>query len=188
MTAITQKSVLAARLMTLFMVAGCAIGISSSKPPPFWVSSPSSTKPPTVSNPPVIMGRHAYDTRLILDLSDRVAYVYYRNQLTASYRVAIGQKGWQTPIGQFRIRQMISHPAWQHPLTHEVFPPGKNNPLGDRWIGFTADESMQLGFHGTQDEQLIGQAVSHGCVRMRNRDVRDLYDRVSLGTLVVVRP
>ena len=188
MTAIAQKSVLAGRLMTLFMAAGCAIAIGSSRTSPFWVPSQPSANAPATANPPVIMGRHAYDTRLTLDLSDRVIYVYFHNRLTASYRVAIGQKGWETPIGQFRIRQMISHPAWQHPLTHEVFPPGENNPLGDRWIGFTADQSMQLGFHGTQDEQLIGQAVSHGCVRMKNRDVRDLYDRVSLGTLVVVRP
>jgi L,D-transpeptidase ErfK/SrfK len=133
-------------------------------------------------------GDRAYDTRLTVDLSDRVVYVHHKDQLTASYRLAIGQPHWETPSGTFRVRQMVKNPTWQHPLTDEVFPPGDANPLGDRWVGFAADEQMKLGFHGTKDEHLIGKAVSHGCLRMRNRDVRSLFDQVSIGTEVTVRP
>jgi L,D-transpeptidase ErfK/SrfK len=123
-----------------------------------------------------------------VDLSDRVVYVHRNDKLTASYRLAIGQPHWETPSGTFRVRQMVKNPTWQHPLTDEVFPPGDANPLGDRWVGFAADEQMKLGFHGTKDEHLIGKAVSHGCLRMRNRDVRSLFDQVSIGTEVTVRP
>jgi len=133
-------------------------------------------------------GDRAYDTQVVVDLSDRVVYVYREQKILSSYRIAIGQRGWETPIGTFRVRQMLKNPAWQHPITDEVFPPGDLNPLGDRWVGFAADEHMKLGFHGTKDEKLIGQAVSHGCLRMKNREVRLLFDQVSIGTIVTVRP
>jgi lipoprotein-anchoring transpeptidase ErfK/SrfK len=83
---------------------------------------------------------------------------------------------------------MVKNPIWQHPITDEIFPPGAVNPLGARWIGFAADEHMKLGFHGTTGESSIGQAVSHGCLRMKNRDVTALFSQVSLGTVVTVRP
>ena len=66
--------------------------------------------------------------------------------------------------------------------------PGPDNPLGDRWIGFTTAYGWTIGFHGTPQPELLGQAVSHGCVRMRNRDVVDLYRRVDIGTPVIVEP
>ncbi len=133
-------------------------------------------------------GDRAKDTSLTVDLSDRTVYLYRNQILTASYRVAVGQPGWETPVGSFRIRQMVKNPVWQHPITDEVFPPGDLNPLGDRWIGFTADQHMKLGFHGTTGESSIGQAVSHGCLRMKNRDVTALFSQVSIGTVVTVRP
>ncbi len=65
-------------------------------------------------------------------------------------------------------------------------PPGPNNPLGMRWIGFTSAHGWQVGFHGTAKTSVLGQAVSHGCVRMSNPDVVEVYSRVTLGTVVVV--
>lgn len=44
------------------------------------------------------------------------------------------------------------------------------------------------GFHGTTNESLIGQAVSHGCVRMRNDDIRALFEKIEVGTRVIVQP
>ncbi|WP_448572469.1 L,D-transpeptidase, partial [Trichothermofontia sp.] len=67
-----------------------------------------------------------------------------------------------------------------------VIPPGPDNPLGPRWIGFWTDGKNFIGFHGTPNESLIGQAVSHGCVRMRNQDIQALYAQVEMGTPVVV--
>jgi lipoprotein-anchoring transpeptidase ErfK/SrfK len=131
----------------------------------------------------------AADTlHLTVDLSDRRARLYRGDRLQASYPVAIGQPGWETPRGQFEIRHMRSDPAWEHPITGEIVAPGADNPLGDRWIGFWHNGETRIGFHGTADEGSIGRAVSHGCLRMRNQDIRDLYDRVEVGTPILVRP
>lgn len=128
------------------------------------------------------------ETKLVLDLSDRQVSVYRRQQRVTSYPVAIGQTGWETPSGSFRVLEMQRDPKWQHPITGEVIPASPANPLGKRWIGFLQEGRAQIGFHGTNQEELIGQAVSHGCVRMRNRDVVALYEQISLGTSIEVRP
>lgn len=101
--------------------------------------------------------------------------------------MAIGKKGWETPTGNYQVIQMIQNPSWQHPWTDEIVPAGLNNPLGERWIGFWTDGKNYIGFHGTPTESLIGQAVSHGCVRMRNRDIKALFEQVKMGTPVIVQ-
>ncbi len=123
---------------------------------------------------------------LRLSLKDRYLEVESLDKPTIRYAVAVGQSDWQTPVGSFEITSMIEQPIWQHPITKEDIPPGPDNPLGDRWIGFWTDGKAQIGFHGTNQEDLIGQAVSHGCVRMRNQDIRDLYSRVGVGVAVEV--
>ncbi|NET55340.1 MAG: L,D-transpeptidase [Symploca sp. SIO2E6] len=129
-----------------------------------------------------------HKTRLLLKLSERRVYFYQDNQVQASYRVAIGRNGWETPTGSFEVIQMVSYPTWQHPFTGELIPPGPDNPLGVRWIGFAVKGENYIGFHGTPNEELIGQAVSHGCVRMRNEDVVSLFEQVEMGTPVMVVP
>ncbi|MDY6781492.1 MAG: L,D-transpeptidase [Cyanobacteriota bacterium] len=130
----------------------------------------------------------ALQTRLVLRLSDRRVYYYQGDEAIASYPVAIGRKGWETPTGTFNVLQKVQFPTWQHPFTQEIVPPGPDNPLGDRWIGFWTDGDNYIGFHGTPNEELIGQAVSHGCVRMRNADIIALYEKIHMGTPVVVEP
>jgi L,D-transpeptidase ErfK/SrfK len=127
-------------------------------------------------------------SELIVDLSDRQVYLYQDGGLYGSYEIAVGKEGWETPTGKFSVINMQEHPIWQHPLTGELVPSGADNPLGARWIGFWSDGEHQIGFHGTNQEDLIGQAVSHGCIRMRNSDVEAIYAQVSIGTPVVVRP
>ncbi|WP_026733373.1 L,D-transpeptidase [Fischerella sp. PCC 9605] len=131
----------------------------------------------------------ADQTKVIVDLSDRRVYVYRQDQVIASYPTGIGKKGWETPTGSFQIDNMRRNPIWRHPITGKVFPPGADSPLGDRWIGFWSDGRNKIGFHGTPtlDNNLVGSAVSHGCLRMRNPDVRLLYKQVRVGTTVEVR-
>ena len=126
--------------------------------------------------------------KLIIDLSDRQIYLYANGALTANYEIAVGRSGWETPTGEFKVINMHVDPAWQHPFTGEVIHAGAENPLGSRWIGFWTDGTHQIGLHGTNQEDLIGQAVSHGCIRMREADVQALYQRVSLDMPVIVRP
>lgn len=127
------------------------------------------------------------DTKVVIRLRQRRVYVYRADRVQVSYPIAIGRTGWETPTGTFRVLQMLQNPAWEHPWTGQVIPPGPNNPLGTRWIGFWTDGKNFIGFHGTPNEGLIGQAVSHGCIRMRNRDAIALYEQVKIGTPVIVQ-
>jgi len=124
--------------------------------------------------------------RLVIRLQDRRVYLYRNEEVINSYPVAIGKAGWETPAGTFAVRQMIVDPAWEHPWNGSVVPPGDRNPLGRRWIGFWTDGTNVIGFHGTPNENLVGQAVSHGCVRMKNADIAQLFEQVQVGTTVVV--
>ncbi|WP_396978155.1 L,D-transpeptidase [Nostoc sp. ATCC 53789] len=126
-------------------------------------------------------------TQVVVDLSDRRTYVYAGDEVIASYPIAVGKKGWETPTGSFQVIHMRHYPIWRHPITGKVFEAGTDSPLGDRWIGFWSDGRNEIGFHGTPEIDLVGTAVSHGCLRMRNSDVRMLYEQVSIGTTVLVR-
>jgi lipoprotein-anchoring transpeptidase ErfK/SrfK len=123
---------------------------------------------------------------LVLKLKERKVYVYQGNKVLASYPVAIGKKGWETPKGNFQVIQLVENPIWQNPWNGNIVPAGPKNPLGERWIGFWTDGKNYIGFHGTTAENLIGQAVSHGCVRMRNKDIKEMFENVKIGTPVIV--
>ncbi|WP_009632488.1 L,D-transpeptidase [Synechocystis sp. PCC 7509] len=132
--------------------------------------------------------RNTQTTNLVLKLSDRRVYLYRGDKLATSYPVAIGKAGWETPVGSYKVMEMQRDPVWEHPWTGKLVPPGAKNPLGARWIGFWTDGKNFIGFHGTPQEKLVGQAVSHGCVRMRNQDILALYAQVDVGTPVTVNP
>lgn len=135
--------------------------------------------------PTTLTGRNR---QILIDLSDRQLALYDRQERILSFSVAIGQDEWQTPAGNFIVREMRENPVWLHPITGEPINPGPENPLGARWIGFWTDGTHRIGLHGTDQEDLIGSAVSHGCVRMRNSDIATLYSHISLGTPIQVRP
>lgn len=127
------------------------------------------------------------NTKLVVDLSDRKLSVYKGAQLQTEYPLAVAQAGWETPTGTFQVLNMERNPLWVHPITGEEVPPGPNNPLGVAWVGFWTDGESEIGFHGTDQEELIGEAVSHGCLRMRNADIAAIYTQISQGTPVVVQ-
>ena len=125
---------------------------------------------------------------LVLSLSQRLLEVRVPGEEAVLYEVAVGQADWQTPVGDFSVINKLENPTWQHPITKEEVLPGPDNPLGTHWIAFWSDGQAQIGFHGTNQEDLIGEAVSHGCVRMRNKDIQALYEHVAVGTSVKVKP
>jgi len=125
---------------------------------------------------------------LIIRLSDRRVYVYDRDKITTSFPIAIGRSGWETPTGKFQVIEKIVAPAWQNPFTGEVAPPGVDNPLGSRWIGFWTDSANYIGFHGTPNPESVGTSASHGCIRMYDKDVISLFEMVRVGTPVEVVP
>ena len=136
-------------------------------------------------------------TRLVLRLGERRLYVMddEPGTPTESFPIAIGKEGWDTPPGRYHVEEMIEHPDflkidWNAVPMRVIgrIPPGPTNPLGERWIGFAHGEDWTIGIHGTPNPELLGRAVSHGCIRMRNADVIQVYDRVRLGTPVIVEP
>ena len=124
---------------------------------------------------------------LIVDLSDRRLSVQKNGTVQAVYPVAIGMADWPTPQGQFQVQNKQTNPAWRHPITHEVIPPGPDNPLGSRWIGFWLETDWAIGFHGTDTAEDLGEAVSHGCIRLLDGDIQVLYEQVELGTVVIIK-
>lgn len=107
-----------------------------------------------------------------------------------TFPIGIGTDEAQSPVGEFKITEKRKDPAWyppesirkEQPDLPKVFPPGPDNPLGTR--------AMRLGntaflIHGTNKEYGIGMKVSHGCIRMYNRDVEKLFEVVDIGTKVV---
>jgi len=133
-------------------------------------------------------------THLVLRLGERRLYLIDGDPGTPaeSFPIAIGKEGWETPVGQYQVEEMVMNPEfhkvdWAMPTrVLKVIPPGPTNPLGERWIGFAHGDGWTVGIHGTPNPELLGRAVSHGCIRMRNADVIRVYDRVRLGTTVIV--
>ncbi|WP_310487532.1 L,D-transpeptidase [Chamaesiphon sp. VAR_69_metabat_338] len=126
------------------------------------------------------------DVNLVLKLKERKVYVYKGSQIVATYPVAIGKKGRETPTGEWQVMETIVNPGWTNFNTGKMMSPGKNNPLGSRWIGFWTDGKDTIGLHGTNKPDSIGKAVSNGCVRMYDKDVQALYPLIKVGTIVRV--
>ncbi|NJK41252.1 MAG: L,D-transpeptidase [Acaryochloridaceae cyanobacterium SU_2_1] len=125
--------------------------------------------------------------RLELDLNRRQVTVYQKDQIVKTYPVAIGRAGWETPAGSFAVKTMYRDPPWKHPFDGFVIPGGDpENPLGRRWIGFWTDGRHWIGFHGTPTRDSVGRAASHGCVRMYDEDIEELFELVALGTPIKV--
>lgn len=127
------------------------------------------------------------ELRLEISRSQRRLTVFQGQQPVKSYPVAVGKPGWETPLGKFQILQMFRNPAWKNPFTGVVIPGGDpGNPLGRHWIGFWTDGKNWVGMHGTPNPGSVGRAASHGCVRMLNKDIEDLFLKVAPGTIVTV--
>ncbi|HYX14279.1 MAG TPA: L,D-transpeptidase [Nostoc sp.] len=124
---------------------------------------------------------------LQISLRKRQVTLYRGKTRIKSYPIAVGRQGWDSPIGNFRVRTMLENPTWINPFTGKAIPGGDpENPLGKYWIGFWTNGKNWIGFHGTPNPDSVGKAASHGCIRMYNKDVRELFAQVSLGTPVIV--
>jgi lipoprotein-anchoring transpeptidase ErfK/SrfK len=127
--------------------------------------------------------------RLEIDLSSRQLLLYQDETQLKSYPVAVGRQGWRTPVGNFEVMQMIHDPAWTNPFTGRVIAGGNpENPLGRYWIGFWTDGHNWVGMHGTPNPESVGREASHGCIRLYNRDIQELFTLVQVGTPVEVVP
>jgi lipoprotein-anchoring transpeptidase ErfK/SrfK len=117
--------------------------------------------------------------RIVVSIADRKLALVENGKVVKIYRVAVGAKVSPSPKGEYTIVHRIPEPTYYAPGV--IIPPGKDNPLGPRWIGLSV---KGFGIHGTNQPRSIGRSLSHGCIRMRNRDVEDLFARVRVGDVV----
>jgi lipoprotein-anchoring transpeptidase ErfK/SrfK len=117
--------------------------------------------------------------RIVVSIPDRALALVEDGRVVKIYPVAVGAAATPSPTGRFTVIGRISHPTWYGP--GKVVPPGKSNPLGPRWIGLSR---RGYGIHGTSNPRSIGRAASHGCIRMHNSDVEELFGLVSVGDAV----
>ena len=163
-------------------------------PPTWWAPATASPRSPAVD--PRYMkqvvgytGKEPAGT-VIIDTPQRFLFLVQGNGKAIRYGIGVGKPGF-TWAGVKAISRKAEWPDWRPPeemlrrrpdLPH-FMAGGPNNPLGAR--------AMYLGsslyrIHGSNEPWTIGHAVSSGCIRMRNEDVTDLYERVKVGTKVVV--
>jgi lipoprotein-anchoring transpeptidase ErfK/SrfK len=128
---------------------------------------------------------------IVVSTSQRFLYVVQGNNRALRYGIGVGREGFQW-VGLVKISRKAEWPDWTPPdemIVRQPYLPrfmagGPGNPLGARalYLGGTVYR-----IHGTNQPQTIGHAVSSGCFRLVNKDVIDLYERVPVGTRVVVR-
>jgi len=131
--------------------------------------------------------------RIVLEVGRRTISLLEGERVLGSWPVAVGDPATPTPIGSYAILNKVINPQYQSTKTGKNNPTvGPNGPLGDRWMGFHTTANNMYGIHGTPPawEWSVNTraAVSHGCVRMLTPNVRFLFDRVEVGTPVIVRP
>lgn len=119
---------------------------------------------------------------IVINLPSRMLELYSGNTLIKEYSVAIGKPATPTPIGTFSIFEKEINPTWVPPGRGIKVLPGPDNPLGYRWLGFF----NLYGVHGTNAPWSIGQAVSNGCIRMKEENVEELFEIVKYGTPVTI--
>ncbi|MFN9628779.1 MAG: L,D-transpeptidase [Cyanobacteriota bacterium] len=130
---------------------------------------------------------------ILLELGKRTISLVENGKVLGSWPVAVGDPSTPTPTGRFAVRNKVVNPQYQSTVSGKNNPTiGPQGPLGDRWIGFHTTTRDQFGIHGTPTawEWTVRSraAVSHGCVRMLTPHVRELFDKVDVGTPVVVKP
>ena len=120
--------------------------------------------------------------QVLVSIPDRRLAVLENGKVLRTFSVAVGAPVSPSPAGQFVVANRISNPTYYHPGV--VIPAGSDNPIGPRWIGLS---QKGVGIHGTNEPHSIGHAVSHGCIRLRNQDVEQLFAMVQVGDVVEIR-
>jgi lipoprotein-anchoring transpeptidase ErfK/SrfK len=121
---------------------------------------------------------------VLVSLPDRKLAVLDGNngEVLATFPIAVGAAVSPSPTGEFQIVSRVANPTYYH--AGKVIPSGKENPLGTRWLGLS---QKGYGIHGTNAPNSVGHAASHGCIRLRNRDIERLFTMLRVGDTVVIR-
>ena len=139
------------------------------------------------------MSRAAYGTSIVINTQQRRLQLLNGRGTVKTYTIAVGRAGMKW-YGHSQIVSKLIRPAWmptpaikaENPRLPDYIEAGAhNNPMGAAALVLAGGK---YAIHGTNRPSSIGTFASHGCFRMHNRDVLDLYRRVSVGTPVTVIP
>jgi len=119
--------------------------------------------------------------QIIVSVPDRKLVVMENGAVLCVFAVAVGADVSPSPTGAFEIVTRLTDPTYYH--AGVVIPAGDANPLGPRWVGLN---KKGYGIHGTNAPRSIGKAASHGCIRMRNRDIVQFFAMVNVGDTVEI--
>jgi L,D-transpeptidase ErfK/SrfK len=138
---------------------------------------------------------HGKREGIVVNLAElRLYYFPANSNLVYTYPVGIGRTGWVTPVGTTRVSDKVVNPSWRPPeairqeqaalgrALPEVVPAGPQNPLGTRAMRLALNGSYLI--HGTNNPAGVGRRTSHGCIRMYEQDVAELFSMVPVGTSV----
>ncbi len=117
---------------------------------------------------PIVADHGMYTIEVYPQRHQLVVWAY--GQRFKTYPIAVGNPSTPTPVGEYQI--IYKGKDW-------------GPSFGPRWLGLNVPWGY-YGIHGTNKPHSIGQHLSHGCIRMRNRDVIELYDMIPLGTVVKI--
>ena len=130
---------------------------------------------------------------IVINISEMRLYYFPPGHpsLAVTFPIGIGDEGWETPTGTYRIIQKIIHPAWhvprsiqrQRPELPAVMPPGPDNPLGTHALRLSIGTVL---IHGTNRPFGIGRKVSHGCIHLYPEDIPLLFRQARIGTRVAI--
>ena len=106
---------------------------------------------------------------ILIFIEEKRLYLLENDKCIKEYPIASGKKDWPSPIGQWKI---VDKGDW-------------GEEFGGYWLGLNVTWG-KYGIHGTLHEESIGKAASHGCIRMLNEDIKELYNIVPTGTTVII--
>jgi lipoprotein-anchoring transpeptidase ErfK/SrfK len=135
-----------------------------------------------VKKPTVVASGNALESQVIVvSLQDRELALLENGQVKVIYPVAVGKPSTPSPTGIYTIVNHVKDPTYYHHGV--VIPPGRWNPVGNRWMGLSV---AGYGIHGTDVQSSVGKAVSHGCIRLRRADIEALFAQVRVGDRVEI--
>lgn len=117
--------------------------------------------------------------RIVVSIPDCKLAVVDAGRVLQVFDTAVGAPASPSPAGTYTVVERLTDPTWYH--KGQVVGPGKNNPVGPRWIGLNL---KGYGIHGTNQPRSIGKAASHGCIRLKNQDIVALFELVAVGDTV----
>lgn len=123
---------------------------------------------------------------IVINKTKKILTVYNKGEVYKKYPVALGKSKTPTPDYKFTIVNKTQNPYWggMGGKYKPIKGGAPNNPLGKRWLGLSTEKHKGYGIHGNSSPFSIGEYISHGCIRMINQDVEELYEYIPIKTKV----